>query len=442
MAIADTIKDETGERPSAAEDRPPGQLGDVQPAPGRGFGPTANILLGYTLVKGLQLSLYNLIFPLYAYSLGYDQAVIGQLNAVGALTVLVVSIPLGLLADRFGRARTLALSGVLLPPMLVLIALAQSLPLLIAGIILQNAVATIYWSTTSALLVGTVPQEQRVRAFALNSFLLWSLGALGSVIGGFVVAAAARALDLPANATEPFRIALLASAAITLVGGLPLWRLREGAATAAREAERARFQLADLRHFARLLVPDALQAFGAGAVVGFIPLFFALRFELPPGQIGFVFALNGLLSGASILIAPRLSRRLGDVRAISAVQLSIALAIGLTVASPVLAGAVGAEAVRAGLLAIVSAIYTPFAMGSVAARWRGTLGGLYNVTYATGFSLGPLLSGWLQVHYGFGPAFAMAAGSLLLAAATMWLFFGRRATGNHGGAGRAAQGEG
>lgn len=432
MATTDTIRGARGERPTASEDRPAGPSRDARGAPGRGFGPTANILLGYTLVKGLQLSLYNLIFPLYAYSLGYDQAVIGRLNAIGALTVLVVSIPLGLAADRFGRARTLALSGLLLPPMLVLIALARSLPLLVAGIILQNAVATIYWSTTSALLVGTVPQDQRVRVFALNSFFLWSLGALGSVIGGFVVAGAARALGLPANATTPFRIALLASAAITLAGGLPLWRLREGAAIGERGADQARFQLADLRHFARLLVPDALQAFGAGAVVGFIPLFFALRFDLPPGQIGFVFALSGLLSGASILIAPRLSRRFGDVRAISGVQLSIALCILLTVASPVLAGAIGAEAARAGLFAVGNAIYTPFAMGSVAARWRGTLGGLYNVTYATGFSLGPLLSGWLQVHYGFGPAFTMAAGSLLLAAGAMWLFFGRGAAPRRG----------
>jgi hypothetical protein len=46
-----------------------------------GFGATANTLLGYTLVKGLQMTLHNLIFPLYAYSLGYDLATIGRLNA-------------------------------------------------------------------------------------------------------------------------------------------------------------------------------------------------------------------------------------------------------------------------------------------------------------------------------------------------------------------------
>ena len=76
-----------------------------------GFGVTANTILGYTLVKGLQMTLHNLIFPLYAYSLGYNQETIGRLNATGALMVLVASVPLGMLADRIGRAKLLAISG-------------------------------------------------------------------------------------------------------------------------------------------------------------------------------------------------------------------------------------------------------------------------------------------------------------------------------------------
>src|SRR6476620_6398675 len=80
-----------------------------------GFGTTANTLLGYTLVKGIQLTLHNLIFPLYAYSLGYNQEAIGRLNATGALMVFLASVPMGMLADRVGRARLLAISGLLSP---------------------------------------------------------------------------------------------------------------------------------------------------------------------------------------------------------------------------------------------------------------------------------------------------------------------------------------
>src|SRR5919199_1321327 len=224
MATVDQAKTAPDEAAPAATD-----AGQAASPGGRfgGFGPTANILLGYTFVKGLQLSAYNLLFPLYAYSLGYDQAVIGQLNAIVALTVLVVSVPLGMLADRYGRARTLALSAMFLPLFIAGIGLSRSLPLLVVTIVLQNGISTLYWSTTSALLVGAVPQEQRVRVFALNSFLLWSLGALGSVLGGLVASTAARVLGVGANDTAPLRAALLVGAAVILLGGLPLWRLRE-----------------------------------------------------------------------------------------------------------------------------------------------------------------------------------------------------------------------
>ncbi|MGN6810618.1 MAG: MFS transporter, partial [Thermomicrobiales bacterium] len=129
-----------------------------------GFGRTANTLLGYTLVKGLQIALYNLIFPLYAYSLGYDQAAIGRLNAIGALTVLIVSVPLGVLADRIGRARLMAIGGILTPIGLAGIGLSSSAPALIGWMIFQNITATVYWRALSPLLVGAVAPERRVRA--------------------------------------------------------------------------------------------------------------------------------------------------------------------------------------------------------------------------------------------------------------------------------------
>lgn len=391
-----------------------------------GFGPTANTLLGYTLVKGLQLALYNLIFPLYAYSIGYDQAAIGRLTAIGALTVLLTSAPIGILADRVGPGRLFASTAYLLPVTLGGIALARSYPVLVGFIIAQNAAATVYWSVNSPLLVGAVPANRRVQVFAANSFLLLGIGAFGSVIGGSVAAGAARFLGLPANATLPLRVALLANAAITLLGALPLWRIRDLGAARAGRGGRERLRVADLRLFGRLLLPDLLQATGAGAIVGFLPLFFALRFGLPAGWLGWLFTFTGALGGLASLASPALTRRFGNIPAIGGLMLLVALCMVTTVAAPLLVGAVLAEALRAGLRGMIDPIYTPFAMTRVTAHRRATLSGLYNVTYATGFSLGPLVSGWLQVRYGFGPAFTLGAACYVVAALLLWHFFGRR----------------
>jgi MFS family permease len=390
-----------------------------------GFGPIANTLLGYTLVKGLQLTLHALAFPLYLYSLGYDLAAIGQINAVGAVTVLLVSIPVGALADRIGLARSLAIGALLTPPAMAAMALATSLPALLACFVVFQALSVTYWASTGPLLLGSVPPERRVRAFSVNSFFLWGLGSAGSAIGGLAAALAARSLGVSPNAVEPLRVALLLNAAIMLLGAIPLWRIRDRAVVSDQPLERKPLRLADIRLFGRLLVPDALQACGGGAIIGFLPLFFTLRFDLASDTLGWLFTATGILGGVAALSAPALTRRWGDSRTIVILMCAVAASVVGTAAAPLLIGAIVGEVLRAGLRGTIDPIYVPFAMGRVAPERRGTLGGLYNVTYATGFSLGPLASGWVQKHYGFLPAFALGAACYLLAALAIRLLWGR-----------------
>ena len=125
------------------------------------------------------------------------------------------------------------------------------------------------------------------------------------------------------------------------------------------------------------------------------------------------------------LSAPAVAHRLGDIRAIAFLMCAVAVCIVGTAAVPFLVGAIVGEVLRSGLRGTIDPIYAPFAMGRVVPERRGTLGGLYNVTYATGFSLGPLISGWVQVQYGFLPAFAFGAGCYILAAIAIRLLWGR-----------------
>jgi MFS family permease len=389
----------------------------------RGFGRTANVLLAYTLAKGLQLSLYALIFPLYLYHLGYKQDTIGVVTALGAVTTLVAAVPLGLLADRVGRARLFVLSAILTPFPYLAISVTSSLAVIIPGVMIANFLATVYWSTNAPLLVGAVPPADRVRVFAANSFLLMGVGALGAVIGGTIPSIAGFLLHQPSGATMPLRIALSGTAIISAVGAIPLLGIRAVDGAPEGRARAWRFRKSDLRLFGKLLCADALQAFGAGAVIGFLPLFFQLRYGLSAGVLGILFTATGILSGVASLAAPVLARRLGDLRALILAQAAIAPAILFTALAPIVWLAVLFEVSRTALRGTVDPIYTPFAMTRVPARQRGALGGLYNVTWATGFSLGPLISGWIQVHAGFGPAFTMSAACYATAAVAMFLFF-------------------
>ena len=97
----------------------------------------------------------------------------------------------------------------------------------------------------------------------------------------------------------------------------------------------------------------------SGAIIGFLPLFFTLRFGVEPGPLGAIFTLTGILGGITALSAPFFVRRLGHVRAIGSLMGGIAVCIALLVTMPFLAGAVFCETARAGLRGTIDPIYTP-----------------------------------------------------------------------------------
>src|SRR5947209_1970256 len=144
------------------------------------------------------------------------------MTAVGALTTLVASVPPGLLADRFGRARIFILSAVLVPFPYLMMVFSSSLGVIIVSYMLANLLATVYWSTNAPLLVGAVSAADRVRVFAVNSFFLWGVGALGSVIGGVIPSVVGHLIGQSSDALTPLRVAIGANAVICAIGVIPL----------------------------------------------------------------------------------------------------------------------------------------------------------------------------------------------------------------------------
>lgn len=419
-----------------------------------GFSRDVYILLLFSLGKGFQLSIGALTINLYVLSLGYGKDVVGVVAAMSAIGALVAGVPVGLLADRIGRKPLLILSGMLTPITLVMIAVSTSLPLLIAANLLNGVIASAYWVTNMPMLTeSTQGDDQRVGALALNNFLLLGVGALGALIGGVVPQLVGSAAHLPADSTVPLRWGVLTAALIVFAPALPLWWLHEprrhkpttpsvadisaaqpGSAETLAIAEEIAQNPSPARPqdrggvatlFAKLLLPDVLFTTGEGAVVGLLTIFFVLRFELQPGQLGILFTIAGLAGGATSLMAPRIVQRWGKLRMATAMQFAsvpVILAIGFL---PVLALAAIAEFARQILRGLFEPVYAAFAMERVSSRYRGTLSGFYSLTWSIGYSIGPITSGWLFQHVGLSASFVIGAAFVGLSALLLRIFFPR-----------------
>jgi MFS family permease len=423
------------------------------------------ILLCFTLGKGFQLSIATLTVNYYAHSLGYRQDFVGVLSAMPAIGSLAAAVPIGFLADRLGRKVILIGTAILTPLFLAGIGLGTAAPWLLVCAFMQGVVSTAYWVTNLPLLTESTTERQRVGVFALNSFLLLGIGALGSLLGGAIPEFVGHVLHVAADSPVPLRWGILVAASSTFVFGLPLWFLREpkrgqsledthekeeavsstplvapieiapaqnavliapveNAEKAARDAQLKERLPALL--FVKLLVTDLLFTMGEGAVVALIQIYFVLRFHLSPGTLGIIFSISGLAGGVFALTAPLFVHRWSKLRIITTVMyLSCPLMI-LVGFAPTLLLAVGGEYTRSFMRTLIEPVYAAFQMEQVSDRYRATLSGFYSVTWSIGFSIGPAVAGWLQTNVNLSTAFVFGACCLAVSASMLLFFFGRK----------------
>jgi MFS family permease len=409
----------------------------------RRFGRDVWLLLLYTLGKGFQLSIGAVTINLYVYSLGYKQDFVGLFAGMSALAALLMAIPAGMISDKFGRKPVLLFTGLLTPLTLVAIAFSTSIPMLLLTAFINGIIASFYWVTAVPMLAESVGENERVSALAMNSFLLLGVGALGSLVGGFVPEIAATLLHQQATHPLPLRLGILAAAVLVTLAALPLFWLRvpakqtehqtqpsqeqpEPAPEAQTQEQRAAVRRALLALFAMLLIPDLFITFGEGIVVGLLQLFFFLKFGLQPGALGGLFTIAGILGGLAGLGAPLLVKKWGKLRTTTSLQLATAPVMLVTGFAPWLPLAASAEYTRTLMRAIIDPVYSAFAIEQLPENHRATGFGFYSVTWGMGYSLGPTLGGWLQVHVGLSAGFVVGAFCLLLAPSLLLFFFGRR----------------
>lgn len=389
----------------------------------RGFSRNGKIVLGYTFVKGLTIALQGLIYNLFLLSLHFSSTFIGVLDAMSPLMTLLLGVPLGLLADRFGRKTLLVVCALINPLTFLGMAFLTSPSWEVVFGLANGIFASFYWIAFPAIIVESSTEQDRQHLFSVNSMLLLGMGALGYLLGGAVTVVAGQIAHQSPDATTSLRWGLVAICVVGVAGAIPLFWLHEPSRALRRARPRHRY---DLRLFARLLLPDALLSFGAGAVLAFNQLYFVVSFGLSAGSVGLLLAVAGLIGSLGALVSPLLTRRFGSARAAIVLQgVSVPLIVALAVAPGVLV----ALAVYICWSLVRSAIdptYTGFTMQQVPDSQRSTLSGLYSVTWAVGFGTGPIATGWLHgVTAGFTAPFLLAAASLAVASLALYTFFGR-----------------
>jgi len=355
----------------------------------------------------------GLTVPLYAHELGASRFAVGALFSVATIAAALLSLPSGVLVDRFGARNLLAVSLVLTAVSQLATAFTPSVAPLFLWQIVGGLAAGIQQSAIFSAVTESVDRARLGRAMG---WLTLSMQA-GFFIGPSVAGVALRWIDLRTD------IAVMTALLIfTLPGAIAASNStqRSGKGLSLREPLRA---LARQRAFVPVTIGLIAMTLTWGTIGAFLPVFGKEALGLPNSQVGYLLALQAVVNGVSRVPAGRLVDRLPQRWPIVFVG-----AVGWSVVMVVLGHLNGFLAP-----ALVLAIGTPFmaaafvAMGVVFAdlsnaSTRGVTMGMYGTILFLGLSAGPLIFGPVVQGYGYAAGFtacAVAAMMLVLVMAAM-----------------------
>jgi MFS family permease len=373
------------------------------------------------LVSGLAQTAIVPVLPRITVALHLGPSTSAVLLALPGLAMLVVAMPAGVLADRFGARRVALVSGVLL----VVGCGAEtvgSLPVLLAGRLLYGISFGALWTSGAAWLAALAAERDLPGgAWVGRAVVCSSVGTMvGPALGGLLGAGGGTGHGGWAPGAAAFAIVALAGAAVTVA----LAAIHEPrAAPGSREpAGRASWRELPALVRDRSVLAGAGSLLVAGALAGVAQLLIPSGLHADgasPGEIGLVFSACALGYIATSAVFVRLGARAHSpavnalVTALAAVALVPALASGRAI---VLIAALMFTAAPRGAINVVA-----YGLAGSTRRRGGAVFGLLGMAWAAATVLMPLLAAGLAEHVGPRAAYLAAIVPALVVAGALGL---------------------
>ena len=277
-----------------------------------GFPRDIKLLLFYSSTVLISVGLSNVIMSLYLKSLDYDPSAIGILFSISTITSAILTIPGGILADRYGKKKTLIVSTMAYLLSFIVYATFTNFNLLCLASFLNGFSFGTYNAPFIALLTERTHNKKRSYVFSFNSFIMNF-----SMIAGNLLAGTADILKSKLHLTASFsyRIFFWVGAVFILASLLPLILMEED--TGYTKKRTKILNIKSWRVIWMFSSVNALIGFGAGFFIPLLPLYMNLRFQASGAHIATLLAVSNVLMGIAFLASPKMVDVIGNVKTIT-----------------------------------------------------------------------------------------------------------------------------
>ncbi|MNS38390.1 Hexuronate transporter [compost metagenome] len=383
----------------------------------------------FALTFGLLISDYmsrqvlNAVFPLLKGEWALSDSQLGLLSGIVALMVGLLTFPLSLLADRFGRVRSLVLMAVLWSLATLGCALAENYPQMFIARFLVGVGEAAYGSVGIAVVVAVFPRD--MRSTLAGAFMAG--GMFGSVLGMALGGVLAQHLG--------WRWAFAGMALFGLVLAMLYPLIVKEARIAPKCAQQSQGKagrplrtLYSSRSVIAAYVGSGLQLFVGGTVIVWMPSYLNRYYAMGTDRAGAIAAVIVLCSGIGMILCAMLCDRLGRQRPDRKISLAIAYCLGscalLSLAFALPAGTAQLVLICLGMMIAAgtngpsSAMVANLTHASVHGTAFATLTLANNLL---GLATGPLITGRVSDLIGLHAAFQLVPLMSIGAAAVFFL---------------------
>lgn len=276
------------------------------------FNTNVKLLLLRSFIVCLYTGIYGILFNLYILSLGYGADFLGLVLAAQVLASSAMSIPAGILCDRYDKRSLLIISGALSTLSAIPLYLLSSPYAILLFSIVGGAFVSISSVALTPMLAENAGKEESVHIFSANASISWVSSVIGSALGGILPGMWGPFAGLSAGG---LRLTLLSSALLLAIGSILMLLVKEKRYTA--RIMHSSLSLKALRPSADIIKFTITSlTFGAasGMIVPYFNVYFVKALKAGVLEVGLVYALAGAVMLAGFIVTPYLASRIGKVR--------------------------------------------------------------------------------------------------------------------------------
>lgn len=354
-----------------------------------GFRRDARWLLIFISAGSIFGGLYGYLVQLYLKAIGFDSKSIGLLATANILSCMALSIPFGLLGDRFGRRNSMLLGCISLYASIMLFLAFREFHLLLASFILLGFGNSAFRVLLQPLYASYFNGEEMDRAFGVMGFVSLASNALGGLLGYIPPAL----MSFQGFSLAEAYWATIAWSSLLLYIALAALLMVKSDKPNGRSFNRGITSKAVLYRFCLL---NILIGLAAGMFIELAAYFLSVKFNVESASIGTLYFFTSVLGAIANLTVPKVSMRLGTFRGII-FGLMMVLPLHLSVAvAPIFPIAAISFIARTSVMNLSMTLLSSLMMRRTVDRERATVNSFITLVSMAFTGLGTAIGGHLM----------------------------------------------